>query len=587
MSHFLFFQPFLQGRPATYSRAELLALLGPHGEADLDENDGDPSFRFHDLEIAASAYLVADAQGETRCLTLTRPGCTEKLRQLAFAVLDRLGGFVFDGELACIYHVHGSAADLPASMREGCSGMLCRVVAPQQLWPEMHVPDSASQWPVLHHGDQDGARFFVIDRQDGKTLQLDLPLSAAACNPATLRGIYNHLLRLRSALNRNPGYALRLCFTSNEASLQLLESQNMPQGLSGTIVNSGEQLFGAGESRPRFVADHALYRQRAIKTQAFLAEARQRFGAAPALNAGGAARFDAILEQIHQLYLREQQGKPQKTYSKAAANWAELTGFALGEAMRLENGGQWGLVERGCGLRWPAVQFGDGTLCFPLNHSLNRIIGGSEYAIPAWFAAHAAHKHHGDDVAGGMLMYVDVLLGGTVLEGKPLPLADRVPRDRLDFSLASLKALDDYAASAGAAYQGMPNEDVATLVLALGGYLGEVIRRNASQHWQWRNYADYFAGRQPTFAQTAFSSVLLESDDRGVQVLQAVKFALAGTDTLYRCALEFAPELAGEEADAATQDTQSAAGQPDSRAASFMQAAPVLVYAFVLGGEQS
>lgn len=195
------------------ARAELLALLGPYGKADFDERDGDPSFHFSADDVAANAYLVDGGAGDTDCLVFARPRISEALRQLAFLILDQLGGFVFDGELGCIYHVHGSAADLPATLRGGCSGMLCHVVAAQQLWPELHAPPESHDRPVLLESDESGV----------------LPLQGALLALLGKDSMYRYALQVEPELTEKRETATASDLMTRQTAAEPESSQRTPE----------------------------------------------------------------------------------------------------------------------------------------------------------------------------------------------------------------------------------------------------------------------------------------------------------------------------------------------------------------------
>ena len=90
--------------------------------------------------------------------------------------------------------------------------------------------------------------------------------------------------------------------------------------------------------------------------------------------------------------------------------------------------------------------------------------------------------------------YLAVLLGKATIE-YGLPLEAAIPREQLDFSIESLRALDVYLGQLAGAPESLPEEQVVNITLVAGAYLGEVIRRNARRSYQWLPYAEYFASR--------------------------------------------------------------------------------------------
>jgi hypothetical protein len=73
-----------------------------------------------------------------------------------------------------------------------------------------------------------------------------------------------------------------------------------------------------------------------------------------------------------------------------------------------------------------------------------------------------------------------------------LALDALIPRDRLNFHIDSLVALDEYLLKLRANMSHIDEKTMTLTVFAAGCYLGEVIRRCASVQWDWLNYDDYF-----------------------------------------------------------------------------------------------
>ncbi|MBA0051322.1 hypothetical protein E0L36_10600 [Streptomyces sp. AJS327] len=68
---------------------------------------------------------------------------------------------------------------------------------------------------------------------------------------------------------------------------------------------------------------------------------------------------------------------------------------------------------------------------------------------------------------------------------------ERLDRDRLDYSVASLKLVDAYLTHLHRRYPEWPGAEWTRTVLRTGAYVGEVIRRNAPRAYDWVEFAEY------------------------------------------------------------------------------------------------
>ncbi|GGM45153.1 hypothetical protein ACFFX1_43110 [Dactylosporangium sucinum] len=94
-------------------------------------------------------------------------------------------------------------------------------------------------------------------------------------------------------------------------------------------------------------------------------------------------------------------------------------------------------------------------------------------------------------------------------DGEEIAHPERLAREALDFTLDSLKRVDDYLAHL---YEHRPEHLGPPYVLTAlwgGAYVGEVIRRSAPRRYHWIDY-DVFVDRYPTSAE------LLGEPDLGV-----------------------------------------------------------------------
>jgi hypothetical protein len=84
---------------------------------------------------------------------------------------------------------------------------------------------------------------------------------------------------------------------------------------------------------------------------------------------------------------------------------------------------------------------------------------------------------------------------GKIVGDTDVLAAGLLRRDRLDFSLESLKAVDEWLLRLHS-YRVDPNsEEAAETIIWTGAYVGEVIRRNARRTYRWMDYEEYMASQ--------------------------------------------------------------------------------------------
>jgi hypothetical protein len=120
------------------------------------------------------------------------------------------------------------------------------------------------------------------------------------------------------------------------------------------------------------------------------------------------------------------------------------------------------------------------------------------------------------DVVSVLPTYIEVLFGRLPVE-EGLPLEHLIPRAELDYSVASLHAIDGYLAELHANTAEIPEQQVINVATAVGAYIGEVIRRNAqSRQYEWLNHGEYFSKHPKTAGIFPFgpgTAALLAGDD--------------------------------------------------------------------------
>ncbi len=97
----------------------------------------------------------------------------------------------------------------------------------------------------------------------------------------------------------------------------------------------------------------------------------------------------------------------------------------------------------------------------------------------------------GYDIVSLVPSFCNALTGrGRVQGGLPFP--NRLNQAAMDYSLESLRVLDQYLDFLHAHARGIQDQQYTNVVLAAGCYVGEVMRRLTGNRYKWVNYADYF-----------------------------------------------------------------------------------------------
>ena len=82
---------------------------------------------------------------------------------------------------------------------------------------------------------------------------------------------------------------------------------------------------------------------------------------------------------------------------------------------------------------------------------------------------------------------------GRIVGDTDVLAAGALPRERLDFSLESLKAVDEWLTRLHADGVDPNSQAAAETIIWTGAYVGEVIRRNSTRVYCWMHYEDYMA----------------------------------------------------------------------------------------------
>ena len=84
------------------------------------------------------------------------------------------------------------------------------------------------------------------------------------------------------------------------------------------------------------------------------------------------------------------------------------------------------------------------------------------------------------------------LLGSTPFEEGDLLLVERLDRSALDYSVESVKEIDEWLTAVSLIVGSATEADYNNTVLSAGCYVGETIRRNSPVSFEWRDHAEYF-----------------------------------------------------------------------------------------------
>lgn len=96
------------------------------------------------------------------------------------------------------------------------------------------------------------------------------------------------------------------------------------------------------------------------------------------------------------------------------------------------------------------------------------------------------------DIVSLVPLFCAALLGTSNFEEGKVAFREAIPVQQMDYSVESLKHLDEYLDVVRRRKSEVRGQDYTNTVLAAGCYLGEVIRRNTERKYAWVNYQDYF-----------------------------------------------------------------------------------------------
>jgi hypothetical protein len=555
MRLFLFFQRFANGAPVPLQMLPVLEFLGGYGR--IAQGRGDPEIVFADGEIADSGTIVRDDAGQVQCICLQRPRVDEPLRRFAHALMRRFDCCAFDDELGLAWSMLGSSSVPPPQMAAAVLGGCHRVVLPQQLWPAGLMREAeAPTRPALRYDNPNGAGpnyllFDLIDEAQ-RLLTMHFATRPEACNPGTLRAIRNLLLRVDAAQDVNPDWGVLLRFNYGDTSLKTLKSPKLAETRNKAAIL---QPFGDEPVTVDFQPDFENFQFAVQQAQTVPETAARDFGLKLDGTPATLPALEQLLDQLHQRFRQGLGGKPpdDEYFNQMAGTWSARIGAYFGEMMRRELGGQWGQGTL-MGLHGSMLRLNSGEHhCMPLLLALNRIINGRLDDLGrAWaaLAAKAVPKTPRDqDLVSDLPAFCMGLMGKPMFKVE-LPFRERLPPEQFDFTLASLRTLDRYLLTVRERRQELDAQASNNIVACAGAYLGEVVRRNGGDRWNWYNHDDYFHDAEPPpgLGRGIHSQALLVGSHKVMfPMLGVIEFVEGARDNLRSFANEVIAANRGEE----------------------------------------
>lgn len=563
MTAFLFLQKFDDGKPITIPFKAVTELLSRYGT--LSSGLGDLELSLPEDAMAASCTIAGDQASGVTCIGFERPYYDTELRRLVWACMQRFGCAVFDDTLNIVCTGTSAGPALPQNLLADAVFGMREISSAQQLWPGdlEQSPATAPGLPALIYKNPNvnGRNFQLFDfaEFDKKHLYFELPIVPAACNAGTLRVLSNVQMRVELAVLTNPEFALLYRYSHSESSLLSMEAPKVGSQSCKSMIISPPPWEST--LKTSFIANRKVFSSENSFALRFVQDALRDH---QIKLDGGAKSIDAlasVLDALHAAYLVERNASQdtQAFESAVAIEWALLGGAYLGNLIRNHIGAQWGFCKR-VKQQIPALRTHRGRHCNPHLAVLDHVINGPRSSVSAYYrgllesCASAAPRT--EDVVKDIPGFCDILLGIAVFTGDDnagLPLAELIPRDKLDFSVDSLRYLDQYLAAVAPQFKTLPGPAMANIVVAAGAYLGEVIRSNTPEagYWHWACYDDV-ALDQPDFVQKrpripAFFAIL-DGRDQMMYPLAQVEYILTNpdSDTAHHCARHVICPLRGE-----------------------------------------
>ena len=77
-----------------------------------------------------------------------------------------------------------------------------------------------------------------------------------------------------------------------------------------------------------------------------------------------------------------------------------------------------------------------------------------------------------------------------------IPLPEKLDSSKLDYTIESLKSIDNYLVQLNAAANQLDNNQATNVIVFGGCYIGQVIIKNSTKEFKWFNYHDYLANTE-------------------------------------------------------------------------------------------
>lgn len=514
MTAFLFLQKFESGQPVAMPYQDVVEALSKYGKT--GRGRGDLEVTLPPDSIAALCTIVGSSEQGASCIAFERPRYDDDLRNIVWEMMVRFRCTVFDDTLDTLCTPpHGFTA-LPEGMSKAAHFDAREICALQQLWPkglEYHV--EAIDIPALRYTNPNpnGPNLQMFDAisepaaLSNFTIGLDIRLEA--CNDGTLRALRNLQLRVDSALNANEGFSVTYDFPDDETALRLMRSEPLDKTTTRAIILTPGNRLGLNDEprRTPFIADREVFNSSLQQSIRLTKTAHDTHQMAMDGSIESIDRLGQFLDQMHakEKDFRRTHYPGLQVNVSTTTEWAQMAGCYLGTVIRQQVGGQWGYIRRGH-FRIPVVRTHRKRIINPFLLVMDHIINGPRSSISAYFSKLLAEGKsatpRNDDIVKDIAGFGGILRGESNWSTGGLPLADTIPRERLDYSVHSLKYLDEYLARVAAQLGSFTKMDISNLMLSAGAYLGEVVRSNAVSKgfWNWEPYDDY-AATQPDFAQ--------------------------------------------------------------------------------------
>lgn len=506
MTTFLYLQRFDHAKPVPMPFQSVLDVLGRYGKM-LARDDDACELALPARQAAFYCHVIGNELQGASCIAFERPWHDPLLREIVFACMQVFECAVFDDALEAVCVPPGQALNIPEAFRSGSQLGVREVSYAGQLWPEFEATREMPKRPVLKCPDLNpgspGFQFF--DRADAaapQSLWLDITLHPLLCSPERLRVVRKLLSRADRAVAHHPGYQWSVCFSHSEAAMLAMDAafvQTLKTAPEVKSLAAGQVAQIPAYLRLDFVADRGVYYFTQRNHAEFKKHLLNQFEIELSDDLESVAGLDYILNKMHDWFIQTAQSEDgAKIAQQRAMQWAVKAGSYLGTMVQNHVGAQWGLF--GCGARtWPIVLTHTGQAVQVFHMVLDHIVNGPQDGVLSKIRDLHARNLSATPRGEDFVAHIPHLALGM---DSRLPLQDKVPRDQLNFSQASLVWMDQYVRAVLAHKDSFSTEALTALVHFAGVYLGEVIRSHArtGADWYWVNYKDYLI-RHPDFSQ--------------------------------------------------------------------------------------